>query len=109
MTRLLFAALSVGLLASQGTTTFNTWQSQGTTGVFAYRTPYGINAILDGTSSTVAFSEVPVNTPAAEPIKGRSTGNIGSTLAAMPLPAGMASSLKGFMRWMSASWSSEVK
>jgi len=66
--------------ASIGTTNRNTYNAQGATGLFTYRIPYSIAATNDGTSNTIAYSEVPVQpTGAAAPIKGRSTGNIGIT------------------------------
>ncbi len=61
--------LDVSYVGSAGTTTnspnntapTNTWATQGSTGVFWWYRSYGISAITDGTSNTVAFSEALVS------------------------------------------------
>src|SRR4051812_4085514 len=61
--------------ASVGTTTFHTFNAAGSTGLFAYQTSYGIQAAIDGTSNTVAFSELIVNTPGPNvPSRGKAAG-----------------------------------
>jgi prepilin-type N-terminal cleavage/methylation domain-containing protein/prepilin-type processing-associated H-X9-DG protein len=57
--------LDMNYVASAGTTTnspnntapTNAWATQGSTGLFWWYLPYGINSVIDGTSNTVAFSE----------------------------------------------------
>jgi prepilin-type processing-associated H-X9-DG protein len=47
------------------------------TGVFSYQTPYGLAAILDGSSNTVAFGESLVGSPNGRQIKYRGNGVAG--------------------------------
>jgi prepilin-type N-terminal cleavage/methylation domain-containing protein/prepilin-type processing-associated H-X9-DG protein len=67
--------------ASQGTTTRNTYNAEGTTGLFAYRIPYGFSSMTDGSSNTVAFSEVIVGTNNQTRDRTKSSGNVGSNQA----------------------------
>ncbi|RUL85284.1 DUF1559 domain-containing protein [Tautonia sociabilis] len=72
-------------VASQGTSTFEVpyWYGEGTevSGLFAHYTrAYGMDSMLDGSSNTIAFSEILVNPPQARG-RGRSTGNVSGTTA----------------------------
>jgi prepilin-type N-terminal cleavage/methylation domain-containing protein/prepilin-type processing-associated H-X9-DG protein len=69
-------------LASQGTTTANCCStiSNTPTGIFGYEVGYGIQAVLDGTSNTIAFSESLTGEPGPAfraSFRGDSTGNLG--------------------------------
>jgi len=73
--------------ASAGTMTINccTATARSATGPFAYENSASVADIVDGTSNTIAFSEVLNSEPgnAIRPgIRGNSTGNIGSNQAA---------------------------
>ncbi len=65
-------------VASQGTSTYEIhyWYGQSeVSGLFAYYTrAYSIASVTDGTSNTIAFSEILVNPPQARG-RGRATGN----------------------------------
>jgi prepilin-type N-terminal cleavage/methylation domain-containing protein/prepilin-type processing-associated H-X9-DG protein len=64
--------------ASVGTTTFHTYNAAGSTGLFAYQNSYGVQAAVDGTSNTIAFSEMIVNTPGTNvPARGKAAGGAG--------------------------------
>src|SRR3954468_12308460 len=62
--------------ASVGTTTYHTAPSTpGSTGLFGYQSSYGVQAAIDGTSNTVAFSELIVNSPGSNvPSRGKAAG-----------------------------------
>jgi len=64
--------------ASVGTTTFHTWNAAGSTGLYAYQAAFGVEAATDGTSNTVAFSEMIVNAPGnSVPRRGKAAGGAG--------------------------------
>lgn len=69
--------------ACVGTTTFHTWNAAGSNGMFAYQTAIGIRDATDGTSNTIAFAELIVNSPAATvPGRGKAAGGAGVTSTA---------------------------
>ena len=75
--------LDLSYVASAGTTTnspnntapTNTWATQGSTGVFWWYIPYGIQNITDGTSNTVAFSEALVSNTGGSAANNTYPGN----------------------------------
>ena len=69
--------------ACVGTTTFHTWNAAGSNGMFAYQTAIGIRDATDGTSNTIAFAELIVNTPGTTvPARGKAAGGAGVTSTA---------------------------
>jgi len=75
--------------ASRGTSISADWGVRGdappncgggktTTGIFSYQTSYGLSAITDGSSNTVAFSEGLVGSGGTTPVRGRTGVNVDS-------------------------------
>jgi prepilin-type processing-associated H-X9-DG protein len=84
--------LDCSYVGSIGTTTLNpngastlpaAFSTQDSTGLFWYFRSYGIAAVTDGTSNTVAFAEALVGGPSATKYAGNSMTGIGGTNTAL--------------------------
>ena len=88
-----------------GTTTLIS--NQGSSGMFTFRTPYGVRDAIDGTSSTIAFAESLAGDTSNQKKPGNGIGQAGTVAGALVLDANTAmTQVQSALNNCNTSWNS---